>query len=75
ALGLAVLVSLAASRTNSLLGSGDVSLVALNGGYHAAFLVGAAFALAAGLLGAALLRTTAATARAEAEPAPASELA
>jgi EmrB/QacA subfamily drug resistance transporter len=56
ALGLAVLASLAASRTDSLLASGDSALVALNGGYRIAFLVGAIFALAAGTLGAALLR-------------------
>ncbi len=57
ALGLAVLASLAASRTDSLLASGDGRLAALTGGYHIAFLVGAVFALAAALLGAALLRT------------------
>jgi EmrB/QacA subfamily drug resistance transporter len=58
ALGLAVLASLAASRTDSLLDSGDGALVALNGGYHAAFLAGAVFA-AAGLVGALLLRPVA----------------
>jgi MFS family permease len=58
ALGLAVLASLAASRTDSLLGSGEAPLVALNGGYHAAFLVGAVFA-AVGLVGALLLRPVA----------------
>ena len=35
ALGLAVLASLAASRTDSLLAVGDGQLAALNGGYHA----------------------------------------
>jgi EmrB/QacA subfamily drug resistance transporter len=59
ALGLAVLASLAASRTDSLRASGDGALVALNGGYHAAFLVGAAFAAVA-VLGALLLRPVAA---------------
>jgi EmrB/QacA subfamily drug resistance transporter len=58
ALGLAVLASLAASRTDSLLDSGEGALVALNGGYHAAFLAGAVFA-AAGLVGALLLRPVA----------------
>jgi MFS family permease len=63
ALGLAILASLAASRTNNLLASGDARLSALNGGYHAAFLVGALFAIAAAALSAAFLRaTTAATA-------------
>ncbi len=56
ALGLAVLASLAASRTDSLTAAGDGSLVALVGGYHAAFLAGAGFAAAAAVVGAALLR-------------------
>jgi len=56
ALGLAVLASLADSRKDSLLSSGDEPLVALNGGYHAAFLVGALFAVTAAAVGAALLR-------------------
>ncbi len=50
ALGLAVLASLAAARTD-----GD-SLAALASGYHAAFLVGALFAAAAALIGGTLLR-------------------
>src|SRR5205807_2500816 len=62
ALGLAVLASLAASRTHSLATSGDGPLAALTGGYHLAFLVGAVFAVSAAAIGAALLRTTAATA-------------
>jgi EmrB/QacA subfamily drug resistance transporter len=57
ALGLSVLASLAASRTDSLRGSGHGQLAALAGGYHIAFLVGAVFAAAAAALGAALLRT------------------
>ena len=56
ALGLAVLASLAASRTDSLTASGDAHLVALNGGYHAAFLGGAIFAAAAAAVGAAFFR-------------------
>jgi EmrB/QacA subfamily drug resistance transporter len=55
ALGLAVLASLAASRSNSLTSSGHSHLSALVGGYHLAFLVGAAFAVAASVLGGALL--------------------
>jgi MFS family permease len=58
ALGLAVLASLAASRTDGLRSSGSGALAALNGGYHLAFVVGAVFAVAAGALGAALLRTS-----------------
>src|SRR5439155_12908311 len=64
ALGLAVLASLAATRTDSLLGSGDAKLAALTGGYHLAFVVGAAFAALAAVVGAVLLRPA---------PAPAAE--
>jgi hypothetical protein len=56
ALGLAVLASLAASRTDTLAASGSGELEALTGGYHAAFLVGALFAAGAAVIGAALLR-------------------
>jgi EmrB/QacA subfamily drug resistance transporter len=55
-LGLAVLASLADSRTNSLRAAGDGRLAALTGGYHLAFLVGGVFAGLAGALGATLLR-------------------
>ncbi len=57
ALGLAVLVSLASSRTDSLRASAHGPLASLNGGYHVAFLVGALFAAAAAVVGGALLRT------------------
>jgi EmrB/QacA subfamily drug resistance transporter len=56
ALGLAVLASLAAARTDDLLASGGESVASLNSGYHAAFLVGAIFALAAAVIGAVFLR-------------------
>jgi hypothetical protein len=56
ALGLAVLASLAASRTDALRADGHGQLAALTGGYHAAFLVGAIFALVAAVLGGSLLR-------------------
>ena len=62
ALGLAVLASLAASRTDALRSSGDGALVALNGGYHAAFLVGALFAASAAAVGGLFLRTSSAPA-------------
>jgi EmrB/QacA subfamily drug resistance transporter len=75
AVGLAVLASLAASRTDSLLASGDDSHVALTGGYHAAFLAAAAFAAAAAVLSALLIRAGVQPAHGEAEqigsPAPA----
>jgi len=57
ALGLAVLASLAAARTDSALAAGADNLGALNGGYQLAFIVGAAFAAVAGALGAAFMRT------------------
>ncbi|HET8910859.1 MAG TPA: MFS transporter [Ktedonobacteraceae bacterium] len=60
ALGLAVLASLAASRTSSLLASGASSLAALNGGYHVSFLVGALCAALASIL-CLLLRTSTVT--------------
>ncbi|WP_431226277.1 DHA2 family efflux MFS transporter permease subunit [Burkholderia contaminans] len=53
ALGLAVLASLAAARTD-VLAATHAPLDALNGGYHAAFAFGAAFAAAAALIGLAL---------------------
>jgi MFS family permease len=56
ALGLAVLASLAASRSDSLRAAGDGRLAALTGGYHAAFLAGAVFAAAAAAIGSAFLR-------------------
>ncbi|MDQ2716142.1 MAG: DHA2 family efflux MFS transporter permease subunit [Chloroflexota bacterium] len=59
ALGLAILASLAATRTDSLLATGSSHLAALNGGYHMAFLAGSLFAALAAVLGTALLRFTA----------------
>jgi MFS family permease len=52
ALGLAVLATAAASRTDSLTAAGRSAAEALNGGYHLAFYIGA------GLLGVALLVAT-----------------
>jgi EmrB/QacA subfamily drug resistance transporter len=62
ALGLAVLASLAASRSDTLLAVGEDQLAALTGGYHAAFVAGAAFAAGAAALSALLLRPAAAAA-------------
>jgi MFS family permease len=56
ALGLAVLASIAASRTDTLAANGDGSLAALTGGYHAAFLVGGVFAAVAAAVGGLLFR-------------------
>ena len=78
ALGLAVLASLAASRSSTLSDGGASELEALTGGYHAAFLVGAIFAFAAAAIGGLLLRQGAYAAAhepAEREPEPAAEAA
>jgi EmrB/QacA subfamily drug resistance transporter len=74
ALGLAVLASIAAARTDSLSASGDGTLAALTGGYHAAFLAGALFSLVAAVLAAAFLPSAAPSEEAPeavGEPAPA----
>jgi EmrB/QacA subfamily drug resistance transporter len=47
ALGLAVIATLASSRTESLLSGGDAEAQALTGGFHLAFLVGAGLVTAA----------------------------
>jgi hypothetical protein len=65
ALGLAALASLAASRTETLEAAGESPLAALNGGYHAALLVGALFALAAAVVAAVFLRPAASPAAEE----------
>src|SRR5687768_12753104 len=57
ALGLAVLASLAAARTNDLIASGADSVVALSAGYRIAFALGCACALAGAVIGAAVIRT------------------
>jgi EmrB/QacA subfamily drug resistance transporter len=78
ALGLATLASIAASRTDSLRAGGDSAVAALNGGYHVAFLAGAAFALGAALVSTLFFRANLAAAHAEHEapaavPAPAQD--
>jgi MFS family permease len=73
AVGLAVLASVAASRTNTLADAGHTHVAALAGGYHVAFLIGAVFAAAAALVGAALLRNAEAPNREEHVGAPAPE--
>ena len=55
ALGLAVLASLAAARTEAPCWRRRDALAALNSGYHVAFAVGAVFAAAAGVLGGAVV--------------------
>jgi MFS family permease len=57
ALGLAVLASIADSRSSHLLADGESMAAALTGGYHVAFVVGALFAAGAAIIGATLLRS------------------
>jgi hypothetical protein len=59
ALGLAVLASVAAARTEALQGAGAVQAAALTGGYQLAFAMGALCALAAAGLGAWFMRNAA----------------
>jgi hypothetical protein len=56
ALGLAVLASVAAARTDNLEAAGDSAVEALNGGYHLAYVLGAIFVVAATAVAALLLR-------------------
>ena len=56
AIGLAVLATLSASRTEDLAGAGETSAAALTGGYHVAFLVGAALVAMALVAALTLLR-------------------
>ena len=58
ALGLAILASVAAARTNSFISSGHSHAVALTSGYHLAFLIGAVLALAAAVTGVLFIRTS-----------------
>jgi MFS family permease len=69
ALGLAVLASLAALRTDRLEAAGESAVAATNSGYHLAFLVGALFAVGAAVLAGVLLRATVPSPHAEGEPA------
>jgi EmrB/QacA subfamily drug resistance transporter len=71
ALGLAVLATLAGTRTDSLRDSGESLASALNGGYHVGYLIAAALTLVALLIAAVVLRERGehAVADGEAEPA------
>jgi predicted MFS family arabinose efflux permease len=57
ALGLAVLATLATSKSEELRGAGDSAAVALNGGYHLAYLIGAALVLVALVVAVTVLRS------------------
>jgi MFS family permease len=56
ALGLAVLATLAAERTDTLRGTGDSAKAALNGGYHLGYLLAAGLTLVALVIAATVLR-------------------
>jgi EmrB/QacA subfamily drug resistance transporter len=56
AVGLAVLAALSAIRRDDLVAAGDTTAGALTGGYHVAFLVGAAFVVVAAAVAATVLR-------------------
>ena len=70
AVGLAILASLSAWRTEELLASGESNAAALTGGYHWAFVVGALFAIGGAIVGGALIRAEKPVAM-HAEPEPA----
>jgi EmrB/QacA subfamily drug resistance transporter len=70
AVGLAILASLAAWRTDDLRASGESTAAALTGGYQWAFVLGAAFAVAGAIVGGALIRAEKPT-EMHAEPEPA----
>ena len=76
ALGLAILASIANSRTGDLVASGDPMPVALTEGFQRAFMVGAAFAILGALLASVLISGRAsrehkeAAQRGEVEPVP-----
>jgi sugar phosphate permease len=57
AVGLAVLATLATSRTEGLRADGESVAAALNGGYHLAYLVGAALTVVALVVAVVVLRS------------------
>ncbi|REE96433.1 MFS transporter [Thermomonospora umbrina] len=69
ALGIAVLSTLAASRTEGLVGKGESEAVALTEGYHLAFTVGAGLLVAAFVIAFTMLRRPGAAAPAPADDA------
>ena len=73
AVGLAVLASLADSRTDGLRASGEAATAALNAGFHRAFLAGSIFVVAAAAVAATLRVSEAPSAHGapEAPPVPA----
>ena len=74
AIGLAVLATLAAGRTDDLRAEGDSTASALVGGYHYAFIVAAALVVAALVVTLTVLRRGGPTAVEEVEPAESEEV-
>jgi EmrB/QacA subfamily drug resistance transporter len=72
AVGLAVLATIASNRTDALLSQGEGAATALNGGFHLAYLVGAALVLVAIAVVLGVLRPVPQSAMAQA-PAPEGE--
>lgn len=68
ALGLAVLATLSATRSENLIDAGETTAQALTGGYHLAFLIGSALVLVAFVVAITVLERPA-----EAKPAPGGE--
>jgi hypothetical protein len=68
AIGLAVLATLATTRTENLLADGSSQAAALTSGYHLAFIVGAGLVIAAIAVALTVLNPRAAMAADEAEP-------
>jgi hypothetical protein len=76
AIGLAVLATLAAQRTDNKLADGAGNLAALNSGYHLAYLIGAILVAAAVVIAVTVLREVpmpSPEAMAEGAPEPAGE--
>ena len=70
AVGLAVLATVASNRTDKLLADGESALAALNGGFHLAYLIGAALVLVAIVVVLAVLKPVAMPAMAHGGEAP-----
>jgi MFS family permease len=69
AIGLAVLATLASGRTGGLASDGASDAVALNGGFHLAYLVAAGLMVLAAIVSVTVLRRSPAPAGVVAEPA------
>src|SRR4051794_35083921 len=75
ALGLAVLATVAGSKTDSLRAAGESAVSALNGGFHLAYLIGAALVLAALVVAITVLEPERHAAHERVQTEPASEAA